>query len=513
VASRGGTAHVELRGVSKRFGAVVALNDIDLAIGRGAIHALVGENGAGKSTLGKIITGGLRQDTGSLVVNGRDARYRHPSDALRDGLTMIAQELTLVPAMTVAQNVFLGTEPTHRGFIDRGSQRKRYAELDESTGFGIPGDLRVAALSVADRQKVEILRALARRAELIVMDEPTAALGKDEAARFLGVVRRLRRSGVTILYISHFLEEVLSLADTVTVLRDGVRIQTAPSDARTPETLVAAMLGRSLDLAFPPKSPPAPDAAVVLSVRGIAREPVVKPTDLAVRRGEIVGVAGLVGSGRSELARLIFGAEKPSAGSIAIDGRVLRIRGPHPALRAGIAMLPESRREQGLIMQRSIAENITLTRLRQIESVGLLSKRAEAREAAAAMRRVDVRAGSPANRVDTLSGGNQQKALFAKWLFANPRVLIADEPTRGVDVGAKRAIYQLIHRLAAGGLGILLISSELEEILGLCHRILVMRGGEIVAEFDGRDADEDTVLQAAFGMRSGRGVPTGGDLR
>ena len=503
-------AHVELREVSKRFGAVVALRDIDLKIERGAIHALVGENGAGKSTLGRIIAGGQRPDAGSLLVNGKPVRYRRPSDALRDGITAIEQELTLVPAMTVMQNVFLGTESTKAGLLDGRTQRQRYAELDETTGFDIPGHLRVGDLRVTERQKVEILRALARRADLIVMDEPTAALGRDDAAGLFTVIRRLRDKGVTILYISHFLHEVLGIADTVTVLRDGVRIRTAAADTQTPETLVAAMLGRSLSVTFPPKTPPGRDADVVLSVRGLARAPIVKPTNLEVRHGEIVGLAGLVGSGRSELARLIFGADKPSQGAVAVDGRTVRIHGPHSALRAGIAMLPESRQEQGLLTQRSIAENITLTRLRQVEKLGLISKRAETKEATAAMRRVDVRAPSPADRVATLSGGNQQKMLFAKWLFANPRVLIADEPTRGVDVGAKRAIYELLHRLAEDGLGILLISSELEELLGLSHRILVMRAGEIVAELDGRDADEEAVMRAAFGTPSERAVAIGG---
>jgi ABC-type sugar transport system ATPase subunit len=508
--SNEGAIHVELRGVSKRFGGVLALKQVDLEVERGKIHALIGENGAGKSTLGKIIAGIHRPDGGTLIVNGREVHYGHPSEALRDGLATIAQELTLVPGMTVAQNVFLGREATSRGFLDSRAQRRRYAELDEVAGFGIPGNARVGALRVADQQKVEILRALARNAELIVMDEPTAALTKDESERLFEIIRRLQQRGVTILYVSHFLHEVLALADTVTVLRDGAKIQTTAAQAETPESLVTAMLGRSLDLTFPTKEPPPKDAKVVLSVRGLTRGEVVKPTDLDLRAGEIVGVAGLIGSGRSELARLIFGADRPSGGTISIDGQPAVIRGPHSALRAGIAMLPESRKEQGLLMNRSISENITLTELRKVEALGLVSNRAEKKEAGAVMRRLDVRAMSASDPVASLSGGNQQKVLFAKWLFTKPRVLIADEPTRGVDVGAKRAIYELIHDLARGGLAIMMISSELEEILGLSHRVLVMRSGEIVAEFDGH-ATEDMVMQAAFGTRSR--LATAGDVQ
>jgi simple sugar transport system ATP-binding protein/ribose transport system ATP-binding protein len=493
------SVHVELRGISKRFGGVKALKNVDLVVERGAIHALVGENGAGKSTLGKIIAGIHRPDEGTLLVDGRPVDYRHPSAALRDGLAAIAQELTLVPSLSVIENVFLGLEATRATLLDGRALRRRYAELEESTGFGIPGEARVSSLRVAEQQKVEIMRALARDAKLIVMDEPTAALTQDEAERLFEVIRRLRDRGTTIIYVSHFLHEVLALADTVTVLRDGVVVQSTPAATQSAGSLVSAMLGRSLDLTFPAKNFPPADAPFVLSVRGLARAGVVNPTDLDVRAGEIVGIAGLIGSGRSELARLIFGADRASGGRVEVDGREVRLRRPSSGLQAGIALLPESRKEQGLLMQRSIGENITLPHLGEVETFGIVSSLAERRQATAAMRKFDVRAKSSKDRVATLSGGNQQKVLFAKWLFARPRVLIADEPTRGVDVGAKRSIYELIHSLAEEGLGILMISSEIEEVIGLAHRVLVMRGGSVVAEFDGQSMNEDLIMQAAFG--------------
>jgi ABC-type sugar transport system ATPase subunit len=491
--------HVDLRGISKRFGGVHALREVDLTIARGSIHGLVGENGAGKSTLGKIIGGAHRPDGGTMLVNGRPVRYRHPADALRDGLATIAQELTLVPRRSVLDNVLLGLEPTRGGLIDRRAVEHRYRELAALAGFGLPPHLLVGQLPVAEQQKVEILRALARDASLIVMDEPTAALTLDEAERLFEVIRLLRSRGTTIVYISHFLREVLELVDDVTVLRDGSLVRTTPAARETAASLVSAMLGRSIEVAFPPKRYPTRDAPVLLSVRELRRRAVVGPIDLDIRAGEIVGLAGLVGSGRTELLRLIYGADKRTSGRIEVAGREVTPRDPRSALRAGIAMLPESRKEQGLLLARPIMENITLSHPREVERFGLMSRRAERGKTSELIRRLDVRAPSPAARVSTLSGGNQQKVLFAKWLLKPPRVLLADEPTRGVDVGAKRSIHELIASLAEQGIPILMVSSELEEVLGLAHRLLVMARGRIVAELDAHTADADTVMRLAFG--------------
>jgi simple sugar transport system ATP-binding protein/ribose transport system ATP-binding protein len=330
------------------------------------------------------------------------------------------------------------------------------------------------------------------------MDEPSSALTRDEAERLFELVRRLRDGGTTIVYVSHFLAEVLELAETVTVLRDGRVVRTSPARRETPELLVTAMLGRTVGLAFPDKVPPPADAPVVLSVRNLSRPPVVNDVSLEIRAGEIVGLAGLIGSGRSEVARAIFAADRSSSTSIEVAGRPLKARSPREAIRQGIVMVPEDRKGQGLLMLRSIVENITLPHLGDVSRGGVMEPQAESRRAGELIKRLDVRTRSARARVDTLSGGNQQKVLFAKWMFRRPHVFIADEPTRGVDVGAKRAIYELIRSLAAEGIGVLMISSEHEEVLGLAHRVLVMRNGRIVAEFDDETMSEDAVLHAAF---------------
>ena len=492
------TPHVELREISKRFGGIQALSGVDLTIMPGSIHALVGENGAGKSTLGKIIAGVHRPDDGEVRVHGEPVAYRSARDALADGITIIAQEPTLVPHRSVLENVFLGDESTVAGVVNDRALARRYEQLVTESGINLPPQRLARTLSVADQQKAEILRASARRVRLIVMDEPTSALTRDEAERLFDLIRRLQGAGTTVVYVSHLLAEVLALADTVTVLRDGRRVRSGPADEETPGRLVTAMLGRSLDLAFPDKVAPPADAPVVLSVRGLARPPQVQDVSLDIRAGEIVGLAGLIGSGRSEVARAIFGADRTNAGVIELDGRPLRAHSPRHAIARGIVMLPEDRKSQGLLMLRSIVDNVTLPHLREVSRAGVVRTHLEQRLVGEVVDRLDVRAKSRNSLVSTLSGGNQQKVLFARWLFRRPRLLIADEPTRGVDVGAKRAIYELIHSLAADGIAVLLISSEHEEVLGLAHRVLVMRGGSIVAEFDEQTMNEDAVLRAAF---------------
>lgn len=493
-----GHPHAELRGVSKRFGEVTALEDIDLAIERATIHGLVGENGAGKSTLGKIIAGVHRPDHGRLVVDGRAVSYRSARDALADGITLIAQEPTLVPHRSVQENVFLGIEKGIGGALSRRATGARYEQLVRETGIDLPPRLLARTLRVADQQKAEILRAIARNVSLVVMDEPTSALTRDEAGRLFDLIRRLKRDGTTIVYVTHFLDEVLELADTITVLRDGQHVRTSPKPSETSERLVFAMLGRSLDVTFPHKQRPPSDAPVVLSVQGLSRPPLVKNVSFEIRAGEILGLAGLIGSGRSEVARAIFGADRPSAGRVELDGAPLRVRSPRQAIKHGVVMLPEDRKAQGLLMLRPIVDNITLPHLREVSSAGVIRPQAERRGVGQIIKQLDVRASSSRARANTLSGGNQQKVLFARWLFRPPQVLIADEPTRGVDVGAKVEIYKLIHSLAAEGIAVLLISSEHEEVLGLAHRVLVMRSGAIVAELGSETMSEDTILRAAL---------------
>ena len=493
--------HVELRDISKSFGGTHALEGVSLAIGHGAIHALVGENGAGKSTLGKIISGVHSPDHGQLLLAGEPVRFRSPRDAISRGVILIAQELATVPSLTVAENVFLGVEPRQAGFQNRRELRRRYAELAASVGFELDGDANVGRLRTADQQKVEILRALCRNAQLIVMDEPTAALSRPDAEALHLVVRQLARSGTTVVLVSHFLNEVLELADEVTILRDGRLVQTVPAAGQTEDSLLSAMLGRPLDAAFPPRRLVPADAPVVLSVRGLTA-PGVNDVSFDLRAGEILGLAGLVGAGRTELARAVYRANRVRAGTVRVMGPagMVSVTGtPRTAMRAGLAMIPESRKEQGLLPGRSVAENVTLSSLAQISRAGIVRPRPERRAVHDMLTKVDVRGGGQAVAASALSGGNQQKLLFARSLLRDPLVLIADEPTRGVDVGAKRAIYELLASLTERGLGVLLISSDVEEILGLAHRVLVMRAGQIAAEFTGDAATEAAILGAAFG--------------
>jgi len=491
--------HVELRQVSKDYGGVHAVRHMDLQIARGRVHALVGENGAGKSTLSKIIAGSIAPTTGELLVMGEAVRFRSPRQALAHGIAMIDQELAMVSARSALDNVFLGQERGRRGVLDQRHQRRRYAELLERTGFDVDPDRPVGTLRVAEQQKVEILRALARDAELIVMDEPTAPLTQVEADQLYEIMRKLTSSGVTLIYISHFLKEVLQVSDTITVMRDGRHVTTRPSSELDERSLVTAMLGRSLELTFPERPPAPVSSAPVLEVRGLCSRGRFEGISLHVRPGEIVGLAGLIGSGRTEVLRAIAGADAVDDGEILLDGAPAPTSSPRAAIKSGIVLLPESRKDHGLVMMRSVAENAVMAQLDAVSTRGLLRSAREESAVSRLIADLDVRTERTSAAVSTLSGGNQQKVLFAKCLMCRPRVLLVDEPTRGVDVGAKRAIYELIIRLASEGLAVVVVSSELEEVLGLAHRVLVMRRGRIVAELEGDQARQDTVLAAAFG--------------
>jgi ribose transport system ATP-binding protein len=490
-------AYVEARGISKQFGGTKALEAATVAVRAGSIHALVGENGAGKSTLGKILAGVLAPDRGQLLVRGEPVSLRTPREALEHGIAAIGQEPSVVPKLTVAENVFLGAEPRAVGMVSRRALGKKYELLVSAAGFDLEGDRAAGALRVGEQQQVEILRALARSAELVIMDEPTAALSGPETARLHEIVRSLAARGKAVLLISHFLREVLELADTVTVLRDGKVVRTGPTSAESEDSLIEGMLGRTLASTFPPKAAPAEDAPVVLRAAGL-RAPGVSGVDLVVRAGEIVGLAGLVGAGRSELALALFGAARLDAGTVEVNSTRLT-GGPRQRLRAGVALIPESRKDQGLVPGRTVLENASLARLWDLSRLGIVSRRRERARSRKMLDRCDVRAASYALPVRALSGGNQQKVLLARMLLCQPAVVIADEPTRGVDVGAKRSIYEFLVELAAEGLGVLLISSELEELIGLAHRIAVMRHGRIVAEFAGDELAESEILAAAFG--------------
>jgi simple sugar transport system ATP-binding protein/ribose transport system ATP-binding protein len=467
---------------------------------RDTFHALVGENGAGKSTLGRIFAGLERPSSGELRVDGTPVRLRGPGAALNRGVTMVVQERTVVPSLSVLDNVLLNREVGPGVFSNRKRSLVRYEEICEQAGFWLDPQLKVGTLRPAEQLRVEILRALARDVELLVLDEVTAALAPDEAQAFFGLLRQLRGRGRTIVYVTHFLSEVTEFADTVTILREGRVVRTSAASQETPASLVTGMLGRPLESVYPEKIPaPTADVEPALRVRGLIRKNVINSVDLEIRPGEILGLAGLVGSGRSEIARAIFGADRRDGGVIELDGIVLRHRTPQQAIRHGIALVPESRQRDGLVLRRSVGENLTLAHLNLAGKSGFINKAREMRLVKELIHRFDIRTASPSLPIGALSGGNQQKALFAKWLVGRPKVFIADEPTRGVDIGAKHAIYVLLNELASQGAAILLISSELEEVLNLAHRVLVVRNGTIVSEFEANMSRREAVLRAAFG--------------
>ena len=498
VLARAPQPHIELRGVTKRFGGTVALDDVDITLRAGGVHALVGENGAGKSTAGKIVAGVLTPDAGRLLLNGAEVALRSPRAALDRGITMVAQELSLVPSRSVVDNVFLGIE-SHSGPFVRAAA-ERFADLVAEFGIELEPEAIVGRLPVADQQKVEILRALARRAELIVMDEPTARLTTEQAVALRRTVRLLAERGVTVVYVSHFLDEVLAVADDVTILRDGRVVRSGPATGETRASLIQGIVGREIHAAFPRRRPRAPSAPVVLAANGLSREGFFGDVNLEVRAGEIVTLAGLVGSGRSEVLHCIFGADRATAGTMTLDGESYAPRSPRQAIRRGVAMVPESRKTQGLLPQRSVRENVTLPHLGRFTTVaGFVRSTGEQNAAGRVTGAVGLTGATISSTMTELSGGNQQKSLFARWLVGRARLFLADEPTRGVDVGAKRGIYDLLVDLAAEGMAVLVVSSELEEVLGLAHRILVMRSGRLVGEVDGTTASRTEVMELAFG--------------
>jgi len=492
-------APVRLVSIGKRYSGTKALDDVSVEVAGGTVHALVGANGAGKSTLGKIVGGVIRPDEGQLFIDDRPVSYKSPREARVDGIATIAQELSPVPHMSVIENVFFGIEPRRSGLVQWRRMRSQYEELVSQWGFELDGNLKVGPLRTADKQKVEILRAVACDARVIVMDEPTSSLTSVETRTLHRMIRMLRERGRTIVYVSHFLDEVLELADTVTVLRSGRLVRTAPVAEETEESLVAGMFGAAAEAEHFEK-PQRPTAPVILEVSGLARKGVLRDISLQIRAGEIVGLAGLVGSGRSELARAIAGADPIDGGSIAVDGTPRNIRSPADAMAAGMAFLPESRKDDGLFLELSLAANTTFADLSSVASrFGVLRLALERKKTSSLLKSLSVEPPVSSAKAANLSGGNQQKVLFARWLFRNPRVLILDEPTRGVDVAARAAIHRLINKLAAEGTAVLLISSEIEEVLGLAHRVLVMRRGSITREF-GADPSMEAVMEAAFGL-------------
>jgi rhamnose transport system ATP-binding protein len=492
---------VELRRISKSYGGVQALADVDLAIRAGTVHALVGENGAGKSTLVKILTGVVHADEGEVLIDGDLVHIGDPQTAHRLGIVAMYQEPTVFPDLTVAENVFAGRHPrTVARAVDWRAMRRQTTDILEEFGVDIGPDTPVRGLGVADRQLLEIAKALSSSARLLIMDEPTAALSPHEVENLFATVRRLRERGVAIVFISHRLEEAEAIADVVTVLRDGRHVATRPTTELPQAEIVRLMVGRSLDALFPKEE--AEIGEVVLEAKGLRRRGVFSDVSFQLHRGEIVGLAGFVGSGRTEVARAIFGIDSLDDGELWIEGRRFKPRSPRAALRRGLAYLPEDRLQQGLVQPMSLSKNVSMAVLPRLTPVGILRPRREGRLARRFIEQLKIKAVSIAQVVRSLSGGNQQKVVLAKWLAAEPRILILDEPTHGVDVGTKADVHRTISHLAAQGLTILLISSELPEILGMSDRVLVMREGRLAAELPRAEATQERIVRAAAGVEA-----------
>ena len=487
---------LEARGLVKVFPGVVALKDATLKLPRGQTHALLGENGAGKSTLLKILTGVHAPDGGELIYEGGPLTLAGPGDATAKGIAIIHQELSLVPDLSIAENIFLGDEPLRRRLPDFATMRARAKELIGKLGLTIDPGEPVRGLTVAEQQLVEIARSLRRPTRLLAMDEPTAALSHRESERLFDVIGALERAGTTILYVSHRLAEVFRLCKRATILRDGSTVGDVPLGEETKEDeVVRMMVGREVKDLYPRGERTL--AKPRLTVKGLAKAPRFHGIDLEVRGGEIVGLAGLVGAGRTDVIRGIFGADRPDAGTVAIDGQPLALGDPAAAVRAGIGLLTEDRKHQGLAMGRSIRENASLAFLTKYSKGGVIDEAAEAKAVEAVTKKLRLRASHLDADVASLSGGNQQKVLIARWLLGDVKVLLADEPTRGIDVGARAEIYELLAELAREGLAVLVVSSDLPEVLGLCDRILVMADGKIQGELTRAEATEEKVLTMA----------------
>lgn len=492
------TPLLEARGLCKRFPGVVALDDVSVSVRAGETHGLVGENGAGKSTLLKIVSGVYSTDDGELLWKGEPVAFKGPPEAVKRGIELIPQELDLAFGLSAAENIMMGIYPSRLGRV-RWREVNRKAREIAST-VHLEADLRrkCGTLSPAEQRLVMIARALARNASLVIMDEPTVALSEVEVDALKTVVRELRQNGVTVIYVSHRLDEVLELTDRVTVMKDGRVMSTEDTADVTKPRLIEQIIGRAYGEQFPDRREPA-SADPLLSVRNISRG-FVRDISFDLRPGEILGLAGLVGSGRTEIVRMVFGADPREEGAIEMDGRPVKLKSPRHAVRLGLSLLPEDRRGQGAIVNMSIAANVSLPVLRRfaMRGTGLIYDRVETRAVRDSIGQFNVNTPSVRRPLKFLSGGNQQKTLIAKWDMSNSRVFMFDEPTAGVDVGAKQEIYARIAKLAKGGAGVIVISSELEEIVGLCHRVLVMREGRCVGELKGEAISEGAILELCY---------------
>ncbi len=486
---------LQMTAIRKEFPGVIALDGVDFSLLPGEVHAIVGENGAGKSTLIKIIAGLYRHDSGEMQIDSQPAEFRNPADSIHRGIKVVYQELDLVPEMSVAENVFLGTLPTSRfGIVDWQSLNTKTLEILDELGLDIDPAKPVGQLRVAEQQLVEIARALSLNARIVIMDEPTSALSPGEVAKLFEVIEQMRQRQVGIIYVSHKLDEIFRIANRVTVFRDGKRVSTAATRETNPNELVEWMVGRELSELYP-KSP-AEIRSPLLVATDISGSGI-HGVSLTVHAGEVVGVFGLMGAGINSVGRLVFGASARTGGTVVLDGQTIKSGSPSDAMNKGLALLTESRKEDGLVLPLSVKENITLASLKRFSTFTWLNPRKETQEASDFVSRLAIKTPSLRQKVQFLSGGNQQKVLMARWLMRDPKVLVLTEPTRGIDVGSKAEIYRLIDEMAHRNLGILFMSTEIPEILGISDRILVMREGEIVAEFSRAEATQELLIEAA----------------
>ncbi|WP_292147022.1 sugar ABC transporter ATP-binding protein [Mesorhizobium sp.] len=487
-----------MRGIHKRFPGVYALNDVSFAVSKGSVHGVIGENGAGKSTLMRVLSGAFLANEGEVVIDGTVVPTPTPERMLELGIAVIYQELAQAPHLTVAENIFLGRLPkTVLGTVDWRKTQAAAREVLDRLGFRVDPAARIDAISVAQRQMVEIAKAIAREARIVVLDEPSAVLGDAELEHLFATIRRLSaEQGVSFIYITHRLKELYQICDEVTVLRDGQVVASMPLAQTTTADLIRHMVGRELKDVFPPRPKPGPD--VRLEVCNISRAGVLRDISFDVRQGEIVGICGLAGAGRTEVLRAIAGADAIDSGEIRIDGKAIAVDGPRAALAHGIGLLPEDRKTEGLFLEQSVAFNVTVSELTAIVQGGLISRRREQEQVSRFIRQMRIKTTSASAKVRTLSGGNQQKCGIARQLHAGTEILLVDEPTRGVDVAAKREIYDLLVELTSTrGAAVVMVSSELPEILGLCNRIVVMREGAVSAVLNGENATEEIIMAHA----------------
>lgn len=496
---------IRLESITKRFGGVTALNNVSFSIGKGEIHAVVGENGAGKSTLMKILAGVHPPDDGQIILDGQPITIVDPLDARRYGVSIVFQELNLFPHLTVAANIFINRElVAGNGLLNEREMAEAACRVFDMMGVQVDPQVKVGKLSIGERQLVEIARTLQQQSDIIIMDEPNSALTERESMQLFEIIRRLRDQGITVIYVSHRLEEVFAIADRISVLRDGHYQGTW----RTPETsiaqIIAAMIGRRLEETFPERGPVPANAPVVLSVSDLCRGGQLGPIGFQVRAGEILGFAGLEGSGVEEVFHILFGLDHPTSGQITYQDQAQQIRSPVEAIRQGWGLIPANRREQGLMMGWSVNQNTTLVILnRLLGRLGLIDSTKDRGTTREYVQRLNIATDSVDKKVINLSGGNQQKVVIAKWLATGPRILILNDPTRGVDVGAKSEVYRLCHQLAQEGLALLFTSSEAEEILGLCNRILVLYRGQVIREFQRGEATKADLMHWISGGSNG----------